>query len=179
MSEGHWQLEGSAAELFQRYLVPAITLKWAEDFVRRAQLRTGELALDVACGTGVVARLAAIGCTPPERLEGNCAVFGPYSPAMIHDFDQAIREAHDNYPSWRLRANGVVDHVGQSAEQRLSIASERRRHGSRVHLDLTACAIGDRRAVSDDVAEKLSDIDQFVHRDVALAEPGDGHELFD
>ena len=43
MSEGHWQLEGSAAELFQRYLVPAITLKWAEDLVRRAQLRTGEL----------------------------------------------------------------------------------------------------------------------------------------
>ena len=43
MSEGHWQLEGSAAELFQRYLVPAITFKWAEDLVRRAQLRTGEL----------------------------------------------------------------------------------------------------------------------------------------
>jgi 2-polyprenyl-3-methyl-5-hydroxy-6-metoxy-1,4-benzoquinol methylase len=52
MSEGHWQLEGSAAELFQRYLVPAITLKWAEDLVRRAQRRTGELVLDVACGTG-------------------------------------------------------------------------------------------------------------------------------
>jgi hypothetical protein len=43
MSEGHWQLEGNAAELFQRYLVPAITSKWAEDLVRRAQLRTGEL----------------------------------------------------------------------------------------------------------------------------------------
>jgi hypothetical protein len=44
MSEGHWQLEGNTAELFQRYLVPAITSKWAEDLVRRAQLRTGELA---------------------------------------------------------------------------------------------------------------------------------------
>ena len=43
MSEGHWQLEGDAAELFQRYLVPTITSKWAEDLVRRAQLRTGEL----------------------------------------------------------------------------------------------------------------------------------------
>jgi hypothetical protein len=43
MSEGRWQLEGNAAELFQRYLVPAITSKWAEDLVRRAQLRTGEL----------------------------------------------------------------------------------------------------------------------------------------
>ena len=30
MGDGHWQLEGSAAELYQRYLVPLITSKWAE-----------------------------------------------------------------------------------------------------------------------------------------------------
>jgi ubiquinone/menaquinone biosynthesis C-methylase UbiE len=59
MGDGHWQLEGSAAELYQRYLVPLITSKWAEDLVHRAQLCEDEDVLDVACGTGVVARLAA------------------------------------------------------------------------------------------------------------------------
>ncbi|TJW44306.1 MAG: methyltransferase domain-containing protein [Mesorhizobium sp.] len=54
-----WQLEGSAAELYERYLVPAITALWTADLVDRAAPQSGERVLDVACGTGVVARSAA------------------------------------------------------------------------------------------------------------------------
>jgi ubiquinone/menaquinone biosynthesis C-methylase UbiE len=54
-----WQLQGNAAELYERHLVPAITAVWAADLVARAAPAPGERVLDIACGTGVVARLAA------------------------------------------------------------------------------------------------------------------------
>jgi hypothetical protein len=43
-----WQLDGSAPELYERYLVPAVTAKWAADLADRVALRPGEAVLDVA-----------------------------------------------------------------------------------------------------------------------------------
>lgn len=65
-----WQLEGSAPELYERYLVPAVTLPWAEDLVRRAGLARGDRVLDLACGTGVVARVAAAHVGRSGRVVG-------------------------------------------------------------------------------------------------------------
>jgi SAM-dependent methyltransferase len=53
------QFAASIAENYYRYLVPAIFEPWAEDLVALAAVRPGDRVLDVACGPGVVARLAA------------------------------------------------------------------------------------------------------------------------
>lgn len=69
---------GSAPGNYQRYFVPAIGGPFAEDLIADAALRPGERVLDVACGTGVVARLAA------ERVLPNGTVAAlDLNPAML------------------------------------------------------------------------------------------------
>jgi SAM-dependent methyltransferase len=54
-----WQLEENSAEAYERYLVPLFFAPGAEHLVELAMPGPGERVLDVACGTGIVARSAA------------------------------------------------------------------------------------------------------------------------
>jgi ubiquinone/menaquinone biosynthesis C-methylase UbiE len=60
MSQSHGDgYAGSPPENYERYFVPAIGAPLANDLMQIAALQPGERVLDVACGTGVLARLAA------------------------------------------------------------------------------------------------------------------------
>ncbi len=54
-----WQLDQSAPEAYEEYLVPAIFVSWTERLIDRADIQDGDRVLDVATGTGIVARHAA------------------------------------------------------------------------------------------------------------------------
>jgi SAM-dependent methyltransferase len=50
---------GTGAENYERYFVPAIATPVSAGLLDAANLQPGQRVLDVACGTGVIARLAA------------------------------------------------------------------------------------------------------------------------
>ena len=73
----HETYSGDPATNYERYFVPAIGAPLAHELIELAALRPGERVLDVACGTGVVTRMAA------ERV-GHAGVAGvDLNPAML------------------------------------------------------------------------------------------------
>jgi ubiquinone/menaquinone biosynthesis C-methylase UbiE len=66
------------AEVYENYFVPAMFLPWATILLRHAAPQSGERVLDVACGTGIVARQAA----PLAGTDGQVVALD-MNPAML------------------------------------------------------------------------------------------------
>lgn len=58
-TQAQWQLTDDAAARYERCVARHILAPWAPRLVDAARVVTGERVLDVACGTGIVARAAA------------------------------------------------------------------------------------------------------------------------
>jgi len=65
-----FQVSGDAAELYEQYAVRYFIGPWAPALVATAALQPAERVLDLACGTGVVARLAASKVGPAGHVTG-------------------------------------------------------------------------------------------------------------
>src|SRR6266849_2829127 len=88
----HWSVfQGTQAEAYETYLVPAIFGPMAAGLVGRAAPRPGERLVDIACGTGIVARTAA------NRVGNNGRVAGvDLNPTML---EVAARASAGSRPS--------------------------------------------------------------------------------
>ncbi|MGC9541769.1 class I SAM-dependent methyltransferase [Streptomyces sp. UG1] len=67
--EAAWE-KSTTAENYERYLVPVLFEPWARTLVDLVGPRPGERVLDLACGTGVVARKAAAAVGPTGSVTG-------------------------------------------------------------------------------------------------------------
>jgi ubiquinone/menaquinone biosynthesis C-methylase UbiE len=78
MATESFQINSAQAETYETQFVPALFAHWVEPVLEAAGVESGQRVLDVACGTGVVARLAA------DRVGASGEVVGvDLNPAML------------------------------------------------------------------------------------------------
>jgi ubiquinone/menaquinone biosynthesis C-methylase UbiE len=64
------QVSQSAAEIYESFFLPAIFAQWSDLVLKAAKLGPGQHVLDVACGTGILARTAVSFVQPNGRVVG-------------------------------------------------------------------------------------------------------------
>src|SRR3954449_1368400 len=103
---------GTAAENYQRDFVPAIAEPVSRDLLHAANLQRGERVLDVACGTGLISRLAS------ECVGADGSVTGiDIAPDMI-EVAKSVAAPDGAKIDWRGRHRQRPGH-GRGRESRL------------------------------------------------------------
>jgi ubiquinone/menaquinone biosynthesis C-methylase UbiE len=70
MANETFQISAEQAEAYEERFVPALFRQWVEPVLQAAAIEAGDRMLDVACGTGVVARAAADLVSPEGSVTG-------------------------------------------------------------------------------------------------------------
>ncbi|ARS90060.1 class I SAM-dependent methyltransferase [Natrarchaeobaculum aegyptiacum] len=96
-----WQVEQSASEAYEQYLVPPMFAPWADRLIETSDVREGDRVLDVACGTGIVARRVA------SRVSESGSVVG----VDVNEGMLAVAAATtaDSHPSVEWRRGDATD----------------------------------------------------------------------
>lgn len=92
------QVATSAAEIYETFFVPAVFGAWPPHLLNAAQVTAGQDILDVACGTGVLARAAA------ERVGPNGSVIG----TDINDGMLAVAQQKAPHINWQVAPAGKL-----------------------------------------------------------------------
>jgi ubiquinone/menaquinone biosynthesis C-methylase UbiE len=87
----------SPSEIYERFIVPAIFARWSRVLLELVAPQPGDRVLDLACGTGIVARTAAPMVQPAGEVVG--LDFNPAQIATARSIDPSIewREGDAGY----------------------------------------------------------------------------------
>jgi SAM-dependent methyltransferase len=114
--QANWQRLGSnSADLYERHFVPSMFGAWAPILVELAKVQPGQHILDVACGTGVVAREAAARVGNSGRVVGldlNAAMLGVARAAALA---VAVWAEIEQSPGFAALVAALARHVNEAA----------------------------------------------------------------
>jgi 2-polyprenyl-3-methyl-5-hydroxy-6-metoxy-1,4-benzoquinol methylase len=95
MDQGRFQLGGDAASAYEAQKVPTVFLPLTTLMLEHFEVRPGERVIDVACGTGIVARLVA-----PKVGAAGRVVGVDWSEPML-EIARAAADAPTDILEWR------------------------------------------------------------------------------
>lgn len=181
------QYAGNPAENYEQHFTPAIGIHYARPVVEAAGLGKGHRVLDVACGTGIAARLAALEVRPTGSVAGV-----DVNPAMLEvaatceggeDIDW--RQAPAEQLPWDDRSfDAVLCSQGlQFFQDKAAALSEMRRvltDDGRIAVATPGPTPPLFEAIADVLAEQVGpEAAGFVDAVFSLHEPTEMHELLD